>query len=51
MVKRTQRILQAGGATVCPESWYSFEIKFRLPDLGPLNFFAVEGKSFLAPRR
>jgi hypothetical protein len=27
MVKRTQRILQAGGATVCPESWYSFEIK------------------------
>jgi hypothetical protein len=27
MVKRTQRILQAVGATACPESWYSFEIK------------------------
>jgi hypothetical protein len=25
-VKRTQRILQAVGATACPESWYSFEI-------------------------
>jgi len=27
MVKRTQRILQAVGATVCPESWYSFEMR------------------------